>query len=130
MAKRMLIMLALVVALVSGLGFIKYKQVETAIHAAAGFQPPPEAVTTVVAKSEQWSSDMNVIGSVEAVQGVMVAADLPGTVAKIYFDSGKSVRQGEVLVELDTRQERAQLASLEAQRDLAKVNYDRYQELS
>ncbi len=130
MAKRMLIMLALVVALISGLGFIKYKQVETAIHAAAGFQPPPEAVTTVTAKREQWSSGMNVIGSVEAVQGVTVAADLPGTVAKIYFDSGKSVHQGDVLVELDTRQERAQLASLEAQRDLAKVNYDRYQELS
>lgn len=130
MAKRMLIMLALVLALISGLGFFKYRQVETAIHAAAGFQPPPEAVTTVLAKREQWSSGMNVIGSVEAVQGVTVAADLPGTVAKIYFDSGKSVHQGDVLVELDTRQERAQLASLEAQRDLAKVNYDRYQELS
>lgn len=130
MAKRMLIMLALVLALISGLGFFKYKQVETAIHAAAGFQIPPEAVTTVVAKQEQWASAMNVIGSVEAVQGVTVAADLPGTVAKIYFESGKSVHEGDVLVELDTRQERAQLASLEAQRDLAKVNYDRYQELS
>jgi membrane fusion protein (multidrug efflux system) len=129
MAKRMLIMLALVVALVSGLGFIKYRQVETAIRAGAGYQPPPEAVTTIVAKQEQWTSGMNEIGSVEAVQGVTVAADLPGTVAKIHFDSGKSVHEGDVLVELDTRQERAQLASLEAQRDLAKVNYDRYQEL-
>jgi membrane fusion protein (multidrug efflux system) len=34
-----------------------------------------------------------------------------------------------VIVELDTRQERAQLAALEAQRDLAKVNYGRMQEL-
>ena len=123
-------MLAVVVLLIGGLGFFKYKQVETAIHASAGYQPPPEAVTTVVARQEQWSSGMNAIGSAEAVQGVTVAADLPGTVAKIYFDSGKSVHEGEVLVELDTRQERAQLASLEAQRDLAKVNYDRYQELS
>ncbi|HEX6505159.1 MAG TPA: efflux RND transporter periplasmic adaptor subunit [Terriglobales bacterium] len=130
MAKRMVVMLAVVVLLIGGLGFFKYKQVETAIHASAGYQPPPEAVTTIVARQEQWSSGMNAIGSVEAVQGVTVAADLPGTVAKIYFDSGKSVHEGEVLVELDTRQERAQLASLEAQRDLAKVNYDRYQELS
>ncbi len=123
-------MLAVVVVLISGLGFIKYKQVETAIHAAAGYQPPPEAVTTIVTRQDQWASAMNLIGSVEAVQGVTVAADLPGTVAKIYFDSGKSVHQGDVLVELDTRQERAQLTSLEAQRDLAKVNYDRYQELA
>src|SRR6202040_1417412 len=43
--------------------------------------------------------------------------------------SGKGVGEGEILVELDTRQERAQLASLEAQRDLAKVNFGRAQEL-
>lgn len=130
MAKRMVVMLAVVVLLIGGLGFFKYKQVETAIHASAGYQPPPEAVTTIVARQEQWSSGMNAIGSVEAVQGVTVAADLPGTVAKINFDSGKSVHEGDVLVELDTRQERAQLAALQAQSDLAKLNYDRSQQLS
>ena len=45
------------------------------------------------------------------------------------FDSGKSVHAGDILVELDTRQERAQLASLEAQRDLANVNFGREQQL-
>ena len=34
-----------------------------------------------------------------------------------------------MLVQLDTRQERAQLAAIEAQRDLAKINYDRTQQL-
>ena len=65
----------------------------------------------------------------EAVHGVMISADLPGTVAKINFDSGKSVREGDVLIELDTRQERAQLAALEAQRDLAKINFGRTEQL-
>jgi membrane fusion protein (multidrug efflux system) len=65
----------------------------------------------------------------EAVRGVVVSADLPGTVDHIYFDSGKAVKQGDVLVELDTKQERAQLASLEAQRDLAKINFGRQQQL-
>jgi membrane fusion protein (multidrug efflux system) len=73
---------------------------------------------------------MSVIGSLEAVQGVTVSADLPGTVAKINFESGKFVQQGDVLVELDTRQERAQLAANEAQRDLAKINYERNQRLA
>lgn len=130
MAKRMLFMLAVVVLLLTTLGFVKYRQIETAIHKAAGFQPPPEAVTTVVATREQWSSAMNVIGSLEAVQGVTVSADLPGTVAKINFESGKAVHEGDVLVELDTRQERAQLAALEAQRDLAHLNYDRSLQLA
>ncbi len=64
-----------------------------------------------------------------AIQGVTVSADLPGTVDKIAFDSGKSVHAGDVLVELDTRQERAQLAAVEAERDLAGANYGRMQEL-
>jgi len=66
---------------------------------------------------------------VAAVQGVTVSADLPGIVDRITFDSGQSVRAGEVLVELDTRQERAQLAAAEAQRDLARVNFARLQGL-
>jgi membrane fusion protein (multidrug efflux system) len=59
----------------------------------------------------------------------MVSADLSGVVDRIAFESGKSVRDGEVLVQLDTRQERAQLAAIEAQRDLARLNFDRMQGL-
>jgi membrane fusion protein (multidrug efflux system) len=128
MAKRMLLVLGLMVVLLGSLGFVKFKQVQSAVQAAA-FQPPPEAVTTVVAQRQEWPSTMSMIGTLEAVQGVTVSADLPGIVDRINFDSGKSVREGEVLVELDTRQERAQLASLEAQRDLAHVNFDRMQQL-
>ena len=54
---------------------------------------------------------------------------MPGSVERINFESGQSVRAGDVLVELDTRQERAQLAALEAQRDLAGVNFTRMQQL-
>ena len=130
MVKRMILMLGVTVVLLTALGFVKFRQVQGAIHAAAGFQPPPEAVTSVVAQRQQWPSTMTVIGTAEAVHGVMVSADLPGTVDKIYFDSGKAVKEGDVLVELDTRQERAQLAALEAQRDLAKINYARMQQLA
>src|SRR5579884_3885280 len=130
MAKRMVLMLGVVVLVIATLGFVKFKQIQSAVQAASSFQPPPEAVTTVVAQREQWPSDMSVIGSLEAVQGVTVSADLPGTVAKINFESGKFVQQGDILVELDTRQERAQLAAMEAQRDLAKINYERNQRLA
>jgi membrane fusion protein (multidrug efflux system) len=59
----------------------------------------------------------------------MVSADLPGTIERITFDSGRAVRAGDVLVELNTRQERAQLAAIEADRDLAKLNFDRMEGL-
>src|SRR4051794_19058696 len=129
MAKRMVLMLVIMLGLVGGLGFVKYKQVEAAIAAGANFQMPPTAVTTVVAQKQTWPSTMSVIGTAAAIQGVTVSADLPGTIDKIHFESGQWVKEGEILVELDTRQERAQLASLEAQRDLAGINYGRAQQL-
>jgi membrane fusion protein, multidrug efflux system len=128
MAKRMILMLVAAALLVGALGYFKLRQVQAAVKGGA-FQPPPEAVTTIIAKPGTWPSTLSVVGTTAPVHGVTVSADLPGTVATITFDSGKFVHEGEVLVQLDTRQERAQLAAMEAQRDLAKINYDRMQQL-
>ncbi len=129
MARRMILTLGVMLVLLSALGFVKFRQIQSAMAAASSFQMPPEAVTSIVARQDEWPTTMSVIGTVEAVHGVTVSADLPGTVDKIKFESGQAVHVGDVLVELDTRQERAQLAALEAQRDLAKVNYARMQQL-
>src|SRR5215471_16530667 len=129
MAKRMFFMLVVASAIIAGLGYFKLKQVQAAVKAGMSFQPPPEAITTIVAKQETWPSTLSVVGTMTAVHGVTVAADLPGTVDQIKFDSGKWVQAGEVLVELDTRQERAQLAAMEAQRDLTRINYARMKQL-
>jgi membrane fusion protein (multidrug efflux system) len=129
MAKRLILTLVAIVAVLGGLGFVKFRQVETAIAQGAAFQMPPTAVTTVVTRRETWPSTLTVIGTAAAIQGVTVSADLPGTIDKIHFESGQWVREGDILVELDTRQERAQLANMEAQRDLAGINYGRAQEL-
>ena len=119
MLKRMLVMLAVVIALIAGLGFVKYRQITAAIAAGAGYAPPPDAVSTIVAKRETWPATLNIIGTAQAIQGVTVSADLPGTVSKINFESGQAVKAGDILAELDTRQERAQLAAAEAQRHAA-----------
>ena len=128
MAKRLIFTLAVVLLVVSGLGFAKYRQIQTAIKGSK-FTPPPEAVTSTVAQRVNWPSTTTVVGSAVAVHGVTVSADLPGTVDKILFESGSAVHQGDILAELDTRQERAQLADAAAQRDLAKINYARRQGL-
>ncbi|MBV9572571.1 MAG: efflux RND transporter periplasmic adaptor subunit [Acidobacteriales bacterium] len=128
MAKRLIIVLVAAALVVAVLGFVKFRQIQSAVQASA-FQLPPEAVTSVVTHRENWPDALTAIGTTEAVHGVMVSADLPGTVAKINFDSGKPVHAGDILVELDTRQERAQLASLEAQSELAHINYGREQQL-
>ena len=129
MLKRMLVMLTVTLALVAGLGFVKFRQIQSAIAQGAAFQPPPEAVTTIVASQEKWPSTLTAIGTVAAVRGVTVSADLPGVVDRISFESGQSVREGEVLAVLDMKQEHAQLAAAEAQRDLAQINFERMEGL-
>jgi membrane fusion protein, multidrug efflux system len=128
MAKRMFLMLVVAAAVVGGLAYFKLRQVQAAVKSHV-FTPPPEAVTTIAAKQEVWPSTLSVVGTMNAIHGVTVSADLPGTVDQINFDSGKWVKEGEVLVQLDTRQERAQLAATQAQQDLAKINYDRTRQL-
>jgi membrane fusion protein (multidrug efflux system) len=126
----MIVMLALTAVVVAALGFVKFRQVKAAIAVYASFQPPPEAVTTIVARQERWPATLGAIGTVAAVRGVTVSADLPGIVEKIAFDSGKAVTEGDVLVQLDTRQERAQLSAAEAQRDLSNSNLERMRSLT
>jgi len=93
MTKRMLLMLAIVIAFVAAIGSVKYFQIQKAIAQGKSFQPPPEAVTTVIAKPEPWQTTLSAIGSVTAVQGVTVSADLPGLVEAISFESGQTLRQ-------------------------------------
>jgi membrane fusion protein (multidrug efflux system) len=125
----MFVVLTLTLLFVGALGFVKFKQIQTAIAQGAAFQPPPEAVTTIIAAQEQWPSTINAIGTMAAVRGVTVSADLPGIVDEILFESGDAVREGQTLAILDTRQEQAQMAAVEAQRALARLNFNRMQEL-
>ncbi|HYS04210.1 MAG TPA: efflux RND transporter periplasmic adaptor subunit [Candidatus Dormibacteraeota bacterium] len=125
MAKRMLIMLLVVAAFIATMGFVKYRRDQTAKAQFGSYQPPPEAVTTVIAQKEEWQGSLGAIGTVAAVNGVMVSADLPGVVQKIAFGSGDRVESGQLLVQLDTRQEQAQLAAATAKLELARMNLDR-----
>jgi membrane fusion protein (multidrug efflux system) len=124
MAKRMVIMLLAMAAFISVIGFVKYRRTQGA-GGQESFQPPPEAVTTIIARQEQWQGTLGAIGTVAAVNGVMVSADLPGVVQRIAFGSGNRVEAGQLLVQLDTRQEQAQLAAAEAKLELTRMNLDR-----
>ena len=96
-------MLLAMAAFLGAIGTVKFRQIQAGAAMAASFQPPPEAVTTVVARQDQWPATVSAIGSVAAVRGVTVSADLPGIVEAISFDSGRQVQAGEVLVRLDAQ---------------------------
>jgi membrane fusion protein (multidrug efflux system) len=129
MTKRRIAMVVGVAVFLLAIGFVKVRQIQVAIAQASSFQPPPEAVTTLVAREEAFPSTLKAIGSVTSPQGVTVSADLPGIVSEIAFESGTSVRAGALLVRLDTRQENAQLAAAQAQLELARLSLDRIGDL-
>src|SRR3954462_1997236 len=125
MAKRMILMLALMTAFIAALGLVKVGQFQAMAKQFAARQAPPDAVTTIVVKQEDWPATLNAIGTIAPVQGVTVSADLPGVIDRIAFDSGRRVQQGDILVQLDTRQEQAQLAAAQAQLEVARLNFER-----
>jgi membrane fusion protein (multidrug efflux system) len=121
----MILMLVVVIVFIAIIAAVKVSQIKGAMAAQGSFQPPPEAVTTTVAKQANWDTSLNAIGTVIAVNGVTVSADLPGVVEEISFDSGRRVGKGDVLVRLDAKQERAQLAAANAQLELTRVQLAR-----
>ncbi len=125
----MIVMLVLVLLFIAGIAVWKVFQIKAAIAMGAKFAPPPAAVTTTRAKTVTWQPVLNAVGSLKAVNGVVVSTDLPGIVSQISFESGVEVKKGDLLLKLDTRQEEAQLRSAEAKWDLTKANLDRQRSL-
>jgi membrane fusion protein (multidrug efflux system) len=125
---RYIIALVALVAVVAGLGAVKYKQIATLISFGKTMQkagPPPEAVGTTTARADTWQESIDAVGSVAAARGVTVSNDAPGIVSAIHFESGKIVHQGDVLLEIDSNAERSQLAAVEARGELARINATR-----
>jgi membrane fusion protein (multidrug efflux system) len=91
----------------------------------AAYVPPAVGVEAEPAKANQWDNTLAAIGTVQAVNGVDITTEVAGLVHEIYFASGQSVDEGDVLIQLDDQVERANLKSFKAQQRLAKINYDR-----
>jgi membrane fusion protein (multidrug efflux system) len=117
---------------IGGLATVKYSQISSLMKMGAEMGkagPPPEAVSSTAAQEQDWEGTLSAVGSIAPVKGVAVSNDAPGVVARIDFESGAVVRAGQVLVELDTSVERAQLASAQARRDLAVLTASRSRSL-
>ena len=112
----------LVIGALAGIKCSQFAALKAHGDQAAKQGPPPEAVGTAVAKEQSWEATLEAVGSVSSALGVSIGNEVPGLVQRIAFESGARVREGQVLVELDSSVERAELASARAQEELASVN--------
>ena len=128
--------LVLLLAIVAGILFMiviggwKAMQISQAIAMGKAFKMPPDAITSLKVSQETVAPVLETVGSLSSPQGVMLSADLPGIVTMIDFASGSHATNGQLLVQLDTRQEEAQLRTAKAKLDLARQNLDRARDLS
>src|SRR5690606_19924140 len=122
--RRMLIMLGVVLVVVLALaaykGFSIYQQIQM-------FSAPQPAISVSAARAEEqpWQGRLPAIGTLKAFQGVDLAAEVDGIVREVMFESGQKVAQGQPLIQLDSEVERASLATAEAERSLAQVEFER-----
>jgi membrane fusion protein (multidrug efflux system) len=123
---RTLIVMGVFTAILAG---VKTIQIMIAIAEGKRHGPPPEAVTTVVVTNERWRDTFTTVGSFAAVKGATLSTQESGNVARIGFESGDKVSEGQVLIELDRSVEEANLQGALARLDLAKQNLARAQTL-
>ncbi len=91
---------------------------------------PPTTVSSATVKEEDWAPVLSAVGSVSAVQGAIIAAELGGVVSDIKFENGGVAKKGDVIMKLDASQEEALLRSAEAEAELARTDLERTQGLA
>src|SRR6266700_2947598 len=119
-------LLALVILLVG----IKGLQISKMMAAAKAMTPPPQAVSSAEVREENWAPVLSAIGSVSAVQGAIIAAELGGVVSEVKFENGGVAKKGDVIMKLDASQEEALLRSAEAEAELSRTDLERTQGLA
>lgn len=129
MSRRMLIMLSLSAVLFGGVFGMKWfgnQKMNEFLNAM-----PTPAVTVASTKAEVmiWENRLESVGSLVAVNGADLTAEVDGVVTAIYFDSGDIVKRGELLLSMASASEQGELKRLEAQAELTELNRKRSQQL-
>ncbi len=86
---------------------------------------PVVTVSAMQVDYQTWQARLTASGSLRAIKGVDVTAQLAGMVQKIYFTPGSSVDENALLVQLNADDDIALLHSLEANAELAVITYNR-----
>jgi membrane fusion protein, multidrug efflux system len=129
MKKRLILTVIGLVIFIVILVAVKAMQIGAMIDQGKKFVPPPETVTSTVVKAGSWETALTSVGTLNAVQGVTVAAELVGKVVEITFEAGTPVQKGDILLRQDTSSEEAQLPGAVAQVNLSRTNLERMNQL-
>lgn len=127
MIKRVIIILILSIVIFGGLFAFKFYQQQASL---SRFQAPLPAVVAVTeVRQIEWQSSLKAVGDLVAVSGVTVSNEIAGMVKAIHFNSGQHVKKGQLLIELDSETDLAELKGFLAEQRQAQIQFDRSKKL-
>jgi RND family efflux transporter MFP subunit len=130
MLKRMSIMIIILSIVFGGIfWFLGYFKPMMVNQYFSNFQPPPATISSAYAEKTSRTPFLESIGSVVAVQEVIVTSEVAGLIKSIKFVSGQNVKAGDRLIKLDTAVDKAELKGLIASGKLAEANFKRDKQL-
>ncbi|MHA7834073.1 MAG: efflux RND transporter periplasmic adaptor subunit, partial [Algiphilus sp.] len=127
--KRMIIMLVLVGLVFGGVFGMKEFGRRAMVSFLEQMPTPPATVSSSEVGTMRWNSRLRSVGSLVVENGTNVTNEAAGIITKIHFQSGDTVEAGELLLELDSDTEAAQLDRLEAEAELAELTRKRRERL-
>src|SRR5574338_1381714 len=127
--KLWLLVILVLLGILLALGLTKFAQFTKMFAVGKATVPPPESVASAKVQSLDWQPTRSGVGTLVALRGVTLSAEVTGTVREIGFENGGLVKKGQLIVRLDTSAESAQLQSAIADAALAKQTLERAESL-
>lgn len=118
----MLVGVAVLMGLIIGFNIFKTTMIKQYL---AGAGAPAATVSTMVVGIEEWQPQLTAAGSLRAFRGVELGTEVNGIVKDVFVKSGMDVKAGTLLIAMVQDADQAQLMTLQAQADLAKIVNDR-----
>ena len=101
----------------------------SAAQQGGGRSNAPASVTLAAVRSERVSQKLEALGNARANESVDISSKTSNIVTAVTFRDGERVKRGQVLVQLDDAQTRADVAAAQAAVTESQSQYDRSREL-
>jgi multidrug efflux system membrane fusion protein len=124
----MIIILTIVVLAVVLGGLFWWRGLRSA--STQGWSQEALPVAAMVVRARDVPAALEAVGTLRAVQAVMLSPEVAGRVSEIHFEAGQQVEAGTLLVRLFDGPEEADRQAAEAKAAFAKVQFDRSRRLA
>jgi membrane fusion protein (multidrug efflux system) len=126
---RWMLATVLCLAILAALGYYKYAEIRAGIEEGEAYPEQSETVEVAIVTAVDYRPELTVFGQVVAPQRLDLSNEIAGEIASVNFEPGQAVSEGQILIQLDTSIELANLEAARARANLARLTLERSAEL-